>query len=55
MILEITITNNLKNKPGNYDIPSIVKGYVTEFGFVDIDEVDPEAYRALVQKHRKRK
>lgn len=55
MVLEATITSNLENETGNFDIPAIVEDYVTEFGFFNIDEVDPEAYRALVQKHRKRK
>lgn len=52
MVLEVTITSRLGDRVGEYDIAGLVKGYVEQFGFVDLGTIEPADFEALADRHK---
>lgn len=52
MILEAVITGKLGIHADDVNVPSLVEEYVSAWGFMDLDEVPPEAFWRLVAEHR---
>lgn len=47
-VLAHQIAHQLADYEGGYNLSAIVEEFVRRFGFVDVDEVDPEDFAAIV-------
>lgn len=50
MMLDATIRAWLGDQADTYDVAALVNAFVDEFGFVDVDEVEPSRFWELVHR-----